>query len=132
MMTEDEKEKEESVDCKAVLPYHQKHNNTDLVTVPTFNSELAIIPVEEEKKIVNFSGGTAAFCLDKMVSQHDLMATREHNAENQDERLTMAEKLKKMKSITAGQLFKAMGCHIGKDIFNIHKENIDAERKQQQ
>ena len=44
----------------------------------------------------------------------------------------MIEKLKAMKTITAGQLFKVKGCQIGKDIFAIHKENTEAEMKQRQ
>ena len=50
--------------------------------------------------------------------------------ESRDEGLSMKEKLAKMKQITAGQLFKAKGCRIGKDIFDIYMANVEANKKE--
>ena len=71
-MTSEAKEKELCVSSNIIIPYHLKHNNTDLLTTPKFNAQLAIVPDQPEKQIFNFSGGAAAFCLEKMVAHHDL------------------------------------------------------------
>ena len=126
-MTTEEKGNELLANSKVILPYHKMHDITDLVTVPTFDPKYAIVPYEEQTQIVNFSQGAAAFCLDKLVTQNDLMAARERIRDNRDEGLSMKQKLEKMKQITAGQLFKAKGCRIGKDIFGVHMANIKAE-----
>ena len=131
-MTTVEKENESLDTSRGIIPSHLMHNSTDLVAVPTFDPALAIVPYRSEQQVVNFSSGTAAFCLDKMVSTHDLMTARERIKENRDEGLAMSDKLKKIKTITAGQLFKAKGCRIGKDIFQIHKENMAKDLHEQQ
>ena len=131
-MTTVEKENELLDTSNVVIPKHRIHNATNLVPVPTFDQSLAIIPYTSKQQVVNFSSGTAAFCLDKMVSAHDLMSVRERIKENRDEGLAMSDKLKEIKTITAGQPFKAKGCRIGKDIFQIHKENMAKDLLEQQ
>lgn len=73
--------------------------------------------------MVNFSSGTAAFALDKIVQHQDLMAAREHIEANHEEGMSYKDKLKKMKTITTWQIFKAKGYRIGKDINAIYLEN---------
>ena len=47
--------------------------------------------------MVNFSDGTTAFCLDKLVLKHDLMTARERIKDNREEGLLMDTELKKIK-----------------------------------
>ena len=72
--------------------------------------------------MVNFSGETVAFCFDMLILKHDLLTVRERIKDNGEEGLCMAAKLKNMKKITAGQLFKARVYRVGKDIFEIYKK----------
>ena len=81
-MTKDEKEKEELEDSVVILPKHKKYLSTDLVITPTFNPLYAIVPYTKEQETVNFSQGTAAFCLDKIVQHVDVQAARERIKSN--------------------------------------------------
>jgi hypothetical protein len=118
-----ETNKESLVTSDVTLPYHKKYEVTDLVTIPTFDPKYAVEQVDEEEKQLNFSQGMGAFVLDKIVLNSDMMASRERIKANAEEGLTYKERLKMMKGFTAGQVFKAKGCRIGKDINDIHKEN---------
>ena len=75
-VTEKEKAKEVSEASCVTLPFHKKYNVTDLITVPTVDTKLTIIPTPEETRMVNFSGSTGEFVLDKLVQHQDLMAAR--------------------------------------------------------
>ena len=97
---------------------------------PTFNPDYAIVPYTSEQQVVNFSQGTAAFCLDKIVQHADVQAARERIKTNHQEGKSFQEKLRSIISITAGQLFKAKGCRIGKDILDIYNENTAAIAKE--
>ena len=129
-MTKEEKDSELLDNSRVVLPYHKLHDVTDIVTIPTFDPKYAIHPVDEERRIVNFSHGIGASTLDKIVRHDDMQAARERIREGRDEGLSLKERLSKMKQITAGQLFKAKGCRIGKDIFAIRTENAEANKKE--
>ena len=56
----------------------------------------------DKKKEVNFSTGTAAWCLDNIVQQNDLHAARKRIKKNQYVGKSLKEKLQEMKKITAG------------------------------
>jgi len=99
-----------------------------LVTVPTFDPKHAIAPCDEEKKVVNFSQVAAAFCLDKIVQQSDLMAMQERIKSNHQEGLTYKERLQQIKAFTAGQVFRAKGCRVGKDIRDIYLDRSADEK----
>ena len=120
----DEEKKEEDLEWGISLPHHKKYEVTDLVTCPTFDPKYEMCPVPEEKKAVNFSSGFASFALDKLVSSHDLMSARERIRSNHEKGMIFKEQVKMMKTFTAGQLFKAKGCRIGKDIHDIYVENM--------
>ena len=122
-MTEEEKEKEGLASSNIQLPSNKKYLCTDLVMEPTFNPDYAIVPYTSEQQVVNFSQGTAAFCLDKIVQHAEVQAARERININHQEGKSFQEKLRSIISITAGQLFKAKGCRIGKDIMDIYNEN---------
>ena len=92
-MTPVEKENELLNTSNVEIPKHLIHNVTDLVAITTFDPSLAIIPYNSGQQVVHFSSGTAAFCLDKMVSTHNLMSARERIKANRDEGLAMSEKL---------------------------------------
>ena len=69
------------------------------------------------------TSGVAAWFLDNIVQQHDLHAARGRIKKNREVGKSLKEKLVESKGITAGRLFKAGSCRIGKTIFDIQKEN---------
>ena len=122
-MTEEGTEKEELEGSHIQFPINKKYLSNDLIMEPIFNPDYSIVPYTKEQEVVNFSQGTAAFFLDKIVHNIDVQATRERIKCNYQEGKSFQEKLKSMKSITPGQLFKAKGCRIGEDIMDIYNEN---------
>ena len=47
-----EKEKEYSVGSKMIVLYHVEHSNSDIITVPKYNVGLAVVPYNEEERII--------------------------------------------------------------------------------
>ena len=122
-MTTEEKQNENLGTSDVTLPFHKLHDVSNCVTLPTFNPDLAKIDYDESKKIPNFGNGAAAWCLDNIVSQQDLMEARSRIRKNRDDGRSLKEKLVESKKITAGTLFKSGSCRIGKTVFDVQKEN---------
>ena len=79
---------------------------------------------------LNFNNGTASFCLDALVQQHDLLKSRERIKNEQSKGLSVSEMLKKAKKVTSGAVFKSGTNRLGKDILEICKENTNKKVKQ--
>ena len=128
-MTDGEKQ-QEGLDTSSVIISPQEQNDpTDLALVPTFQPDLAIVKYNPEQKVLDFGQGTAAWCLDSIVMNKDLMSARERIRKQQKVGKTLKEKIVESKKITAGYLFKAGSCRIGKTIFDIQKENMAKKRQ---
>ena len=84
--------------------FHKKCSVTDIFTIPIFHPKYAIVPCTEEKKTVNLSQGTAAFCINKLVKHSDMMDVRERINDIYGINLSYKDKLKKIKGFTAGQV----------------------------
>ena len=76
-MTKEEKDEKLEM-SNVLLPFHKLDEVIDCVTLPTFNPDLAKKDYDETKKILNFGNGSAAWCLDTIVMNQDLMAARSH------------------------------------------------------
>ena len=79
-----------------------------------------------EEETVNYSSAVAAFCLDVMVQQKDLMSARERIKMDRETGKTLEEQLQSMKKLTAGNLFKTGNVHVGKTVFQARKQNVEA------
>jgi len=84
-MTTEEKQNENLGTSDVLLPFNKLHDVSNCVTLPTFNPDLAQIDYDESKKILNFGNGAAAWCLDNIVSQQDLMEARSRIRKNRDD-----------------------------------------------
>ena len=120
-----EEEANELLDNSVIIvPFKERVKFTNLIDLsPTFDAKFISEPIPEEKKKGNYSTGVAAWCLDNIVQQHDLHAARGRIKKNREVGKSLKEKLVESKGITAGRLFKAGSCRIGKTIFDIQKEN---------
>ena len=85
---------------------------------------------DPNKQVVNLGKETAAWCLDNIVMNKDLLSARKRIRSWQQESKLLKEKIQESKRITAGHLFKAGSYRIGKTIPDIQKEN--AAKKQQE
>ena len=136
-ITKEEKDEEISTSSEIVLPLHKRVEITDLCDPSTqvIDFRFASKPIDEAKMRVNFDSGKAAFCLDKIVMNHDLQEARSRIMKRRDEGKTLEEKLREMKRFTAGKLFNAKTCRVGRTMLEVHEENVKAiedERKRKE
>jgi hypothetical protein len=131
-ITAEEKENELLPNSSIILPIQTREAIIDLSrSEPTVNPTfLSPTPLTATP---NFPTGVAAWCLDSIVKDHDLNAARVRIKKNQQDGKSLKEKLIESKKITAGRLFKAGSCRIGKTNFDLHNErrvNEEQERTQ--
>ena len=113
-ITKEERDQELAVGSRIILPLHKRVEIIDLtVSTQIINLEYASKPINEDKKVVNFSTVKAAFCLDKIVMHHHLQEARVRIKNNHAEGKTIEEKLRERKRFTAGKLFNAKTCRVG-------------------
>ena len=75
---------------------------------------------------MNYASGTAAFCLESIVKNSDLQNARERIKREQKIGKTISERILEQKgAITAGKLFQAGSCRIGKTVFDLVNTNAD-------
>ena len=78
---------------------------------------------------MNYSSGTAALCLDSIVRHGDLMNARERIKRERNEGKTITERIKEQRgAVTAGKLFNAGACRIGKIVFDLVNANAENNR----
>ena len=85
-----------------------------------------------EEETLNYSSGVAAFFLDVMVQQEDLMSACERIKMDRETGKTLEEQLQAMKKLTAGNLFKTGNVRVGKTVFQARKQNAEAARVDRQ
>ena len=91
---------------------------------PTFDPQyLNAPPPPADSLALNYSTGTSAFCLDSLVQHSELMKSRERVKNERDNGKTVKEKIQAAKRVTAGVLFKASSCRIGKDVFEVQRDH---------
>ena len=133
-ITKEEADNELLDGSKIVLPLQKKVELTDLIDPSTqiIDPRFAAKPIPEEKKVANFSNGTASFCLDKIVMQHDLHEARARIRKNREEGKSLVEKIRAMKGFTAGQLFVAKSSRVGASMLQVYEENIAKRDEEEQ
>ena len=136
-ITKEEKDEETSISSEIILPLNKRVEITDLSDTSTqiFNYRFVSKPIKEAKMKVNFDSGKAAFCLDKIVMNHDLQEARLQIMKSCDKEKTLEEKLRNMKRFTAGKLCNAKTCQFGQTMLQVHEENMKAiedERKKKE
>ena len=97
---------------------------------PLINHQYLTMPELEPRKPLNFSQGTAAFCLDKNFRHTDLMQARERIKNERQEGKSVVEQIKEQKgAVSAGKVYNAGLVRIGQTIFDIVNEsNTDNKR----
>ena len=78
---------------------------------------------------LNFSNGTAAFCIDAIVRENDLQLARERIKGEHQRGKTIRQQLESAKRVTSGVVFGCGSTRLGKTVFDICKENQDKKRQ---
>ena len=120
-MTDEDKEKDE------LVPYKQKgtkiHDNSkpeyDAMYLP--GSTPNIISLDK----VNMDDGIASQVVQDIVQHAELMNVREMIAKKKQEGSIIADRLKAVKKLTAGQIFTSGTTRLGKDVFQALQEKIN-------
>ena len=73
----------------------------------------------------NLQSGMAAYCLDAIVQNQDLMNARERIRSNRDEGESVSEKLKSIKKMKAARMFLLGKTKLGEDIRDSVQANYD-------
>jgi len=117
----------QAISARGWFPYNRRlmmepsyftHEVVDLADKPIYNPKFASKKHDKDKQECNFSDGTAAWALDKIVKKSDQMAARERIRKNYEEGVLISETLKKAKKVTAGVLVSSGKHRIGMDVRN--------------
>lgn len=84
----------------------------------------------EMNGILNFKSNLPSFCLKSIISQELIHETREKINEDMNTGKELKEVLKESKRLSSGIIFKAGSVHLGKTVFDIHKENQQEKKKE--
>ena len=76
-----------------------------------------------------FSDGKAASVLDKIVQHSDIMSSRERIKKEHETGKSFVEKMRSSKKISAGNIFKCGRSRIGKDVFSLYLERMEATKE---
>ena len=108
-------EVEEQTNCSIIMPYINDLNFIEIdESLPTLDVKYTsnhAIPAKS-----NISGGMAAWCMDAIVRNEDLMASRERIKHDGDVGRTISEKLAQIKRMTAASMFLHRKTRIGEGI----------------
>ena len=117
-MTKEDKANEESDDV--CLPFDGNALIKVKGNMPTFDTKF--LKKEKQMPKLNFTTGDSAFCIDSLIHHNELLKARNQIKKEQQNGLTLNERLKTSKRITTGILVKAGSHCIGKTVFDIVKE----------
>jgi len=125
-MTKEEMANEASSDI--ILPSSLSQSNPspneDNVVTDTIVTDSSITTISTTAQpSLNFVTGTSAFCLDAIVKQQQLQSARERIKSEKNTGDTMVTRLRSAKRVTAGICFNSGTSRLGKDVFQICKDN---------
>ena len=133
-MTSSQKQKENEQSSDIILPSLNKSNdfnNEDNFNTSTTSSdrrEASLETVSESlssmRDSINFSSGTAAFCIDALLSNYDKMQARERIKQEYNKGKLIKDILKQARKVTSGIVFKAGTTRLGKTVFDVAQDNI--------
>ena len=131
-MTAAEKGKEKEPDSGITIPYHQRQNYIVIDdSAPTLDTKFItpLPPPIIDKP--NLSNGMAAWCVDAIVQNQDLMEARGRIKKNQENGKSKSQKLMEIKKMTAAAAFLTGTTRLGEGVFQRVKRGIDeADAKQ--
>ena len=108
-------EQDEEAGEGVILPYTASDNYAIIdETAPTIDVQY-LPPVAAHQK-PNVQNGMAAWCLDAIVANQDLMESRLRIKKNREDGQSMSEKLKNIKRMTAATMFLCGTTRLGEDI----------------
>ena len=133
-MTNAQKQNEADPSSAIILPLSQNSQDFNVLenlNVSSVSSETTLtFPTTDAESIVsvrdslNYSSGTAAFCIDALLSNHDKMQARERIKEENYKGKSIRDTLKEGKRVTSGIVFKAGTTRLGKTVFDVAQDNI--------
>ena len=80
---------------------------------------------------LNYDNGVASFCVDSFLGQAKLMERKERLTEKEKNSETLKNRIGEGKRITAGTLFKADACRLGKTVLELQLECLQAKQKEE-
>lgn len=129
-MTRQEKLTETSENSNVILPQTNINSNQSksVTTITAASSLSSINNQQSEHDQLNFSHGTAAFCIDAIVSHNDLQIARERIKNEHQKGKTIREKLEAAKRVTSGIVFPSGTSRLGKTVFDVCRENENKKK----
>ena len=130
-MTRQEKLNETSENSNVILPQTSNINSdqsTSATTITAASSLSSINNQQTDHDQLNFSHGTAAFCIDAIVSHNDLQIARERIKNEHQKGKTIREKLEAAKRVTSGIVFASGTSRLGKTVFDVCRENENKKK----
>ena len=105
------------------------YNSESTITESTLSRSTSCrnVPIDNQK--LNFTEGTAAFCIDAIVSEKDLQLAREKIKGEHQKGKTIREQLQAAKRVTSGVVFGSGTTRLGKTVFDICQENVDMKKQ---
>ena len=102
--------------CTTMTIHNPTASSTPPQPIVTFDPQY-LVQYEPNPPALNFSTGPAAFCLDDIVRNKDLMESRERIKNERKERKSISELVQEQKgAFSAGKAFNAGLCEIGKTV----------------
>ena len=125
-MTRQEKMKEKHHDSNIILPSTNASDDCTQTTVTI--STAGDDELNNQNERLNFNHGTAAFCIDAIVSHGDLQKARERIKSDHLRGKSIKEKLEAAKRVTSGIVFASGTSRLGKTVFDVCKENQERRK----
>ena len=115
----------------ALVPASTAIDPTSAALVPT--STTLIAAYSEPKEYLNYRGGTAAFCLDRIVQHNDLMESRERIKREYKDGKSIEKMIDEQKgAFSAGKAFSVGLVRIGKTVFDRVTKHTEEMKKAEQ
>ena len=110
--------------------YSSTRSNPNLMPVPIINLVYSTIEVEQSRKRMNYSQGTAAFCLDTITLHTDIMVSREIIRKEKIEGKSIEKRISEQTgTFSAGKTGSCGLFRIGQTIFDrIHQNTVNAKK----
>ena len=120
-----EKEKSDEGTNGIIIPYHETNSFFEIDDdLPTLDVKYLPSPPPPLTK-PNLSGGMAAYCLDAIVQNQDLMDARERIRQNRIEGESVSDRLNAIKRMTSAKMFLLGKTKLGEDIRDNARKNYN-------
>ena len=118
-------EQRDGVANEVIVSYHATANFVEITdNAPTLEPQYLPPPPQPSTR-PNLQSGMAAYCLDAIIQNQDLMNARERIRRNINERESVSNKLKSIKKMTAARIFLLGKMKLGENIRDSVQSNYD-------